>query len=419
MNISQVYNYLNHDLVPKRRTRTHKASELKAVYNSISKYNQSSPLYLVSLSESRQEHMIDIKEQALTLRDITDQLANPDSELYTKKQIFTDNPDAVSGSFRAHASGELPDHMTLQIDQLANEQVNVGTYLDSDGTALAPGSYSFSMQTIHGNLPFTLYVSGADTNLSLQEQLADQINRRHIDVRASIIKEGNTSALMLASADTGTPETVSSLYFTFDKKQGAEVVDTFGLNQIQTYPENARFYINDLVHSSTSNHISINQVAEFDFHKVTDTPVNVQFTPDKSLLVDQMTNFTDAYNQLVTLSEEGEPTSIGSRNLYHDISGIVTRHEEQLASIGITIGEDHRMQFDVAQANGVSYDTLNTLFGENSSLRADIGKTVNRLTLDPLAYIDRLIVTYPNAKEKQTATYTQSVYSGLMYNNYA
>lgn len=304
MNISQVYNYLNHDLVPKRRTRTHKASELKAVYNSISKYNQSSPLYLVSLSESRQEHMIDIKEQALTLRDITDQLANPDSELYTKKQIFTDNPDAVSGSFRAHASGELPDHMTLQIDQLANEQVNVGTYLDSDGTALAPGSYSFSMQTIHGNLPFTLSVSGADTNLSLQEQLADQINRRHIDVRASIIKEGNTSALMLASADTGTPETVSSLYFTFDKKQGAEVVDTFGLNQIQTYPENARFYINDLVHSSTSNHISINQVAEFDFHKVTDTPVNVQFTPDKSLLVDQMTNFTDAYNQLVTLSEE-------------------------------------------------------------------------------------------------------------------
>lgn len=419
MNISQVYNYLNHDLVPKRRTRTHKASELKAVYNSISKYNQSSPLYLVTLSESRQSHMIDIKEQALTLRDITDQLANPDSELYTKKQIFTDNPDAISGSLRAHTSGELPDHMTLQIDQLASEQINVGTYLNSVDTSLAPGSYSFSMQTVHGNLPFTLSVSDDDTNLSLQEQLANQINRRHINVRASIIEEGNTSALMLASTDTGSPETASSLYFTFEKNQGSSVVETFGLNQVQTYPENARFYINDLVHSSTSNHISINQVAEFDFHKVTDTPVNVQFTPDKSLLVDQMTSFTDAYNQLVSLSEESEPTSIGSRNLYHDISGIVTRHGEQLASIGITVGTNHRMQFDAEQANGVSYDILNTLFGENSSLRTDIGKAVNRLTLDPLAYIDRLIVTYPNAKEKQTATYTQSVYSGLMYNNYA
>lgn len=419
MNISQVYNYLNHDLVPKRRTRTHKASELKAVYNSISKYNQSSPLYLVSLSDSRQSHMIDIKEQALTLRDITEQLANPDSELYTKKLLFTDNPDAVSGSFRTNASGELPDHITLQIDQLASEQVNIGAYLDSDSAILAPGNYSFSMQTMRGNLPFTLSVSGDDTNLSLQQQLADQINRRHIDVRASIIKEGNTSALMLASTKTGTPETVSSLYFTFDNKQGTDVVDAFGLNQVQTYPENARFYIDDLVHTSASNHISINQVAEFDFHKVTDTPVNVRFTPDKSLLVAQMMNFTDAYNQLVTLSEESEPTSIGSRNLYHDISGIVTRHEDQLASIGITVGEDHRMQFDSELANGVSYDTLNTLFGDNSSLRADIGKAVNRLTLDPLAYIDRLIVTYPNAKEKQTATYTQSVYSGLMYNNYA
>ena len=129
MNISQVYNYLNHDLVPKRRTRTHKASELKAVYNSISKYNQSSPLYLVSLSESRQEHMIDIKEQALTLRDITDQLANPDSELYTKKQIFTDHPDAVILVLSVHMRlAELPDHMTLQIDQLPTSS-NVGTYL--------------------------------------------------------------------------------------------------------------------------------------------------------------------------------------------------------------------------------------------------------------------------------------------------
>lgn len=419
MNISQVYNYLNHDLVPKRRTRTHKASELKAVYNSISKYNQSSPLYLVSLSESRQEHMIDIKEQALTLRDITDQLANPNSELYTKKQISTDNPDAVSGSFRAHASGELPDSMTLQIDQLASEQVNVGNYLISDDTSFAPGSYNFSMQTMHGSIPLTLSVSEDDTNLSLQEQLANQINRRHIDVHASVIKEENTSSLMLTSTETGTPETVSSLYFTFDKTRASDVVDTFGLDHVQTVPENARFYINDLVHSSTSNHISINQVAEFDFHKVTDTPVNVQFTPDKSLLVSQMTNFTDAYNQLVTLSEKSEPTSIGSRNLYHDISGIVTRHEEQLASIGISIGEDHRMHFDTEHAGSISYDTLNTLFGDTSGLRADIGKTVNRLTLDPLAYIDRLIVTYPNAKEKQTATYTQSVYSGLMYNNYA
>ena len=419
MNISQVYNYLNHDLVPKRRTRTHKASELKAVYNSISKYNQSSPLYLVSLSESRQTHMIDIKEQALTLRDITDQLANPESELYTKKQIFTDNPDAVSGSFRAHATGELPDQMTLQIDQLASEQVNIGNYLASDDLALTPGSYSFSMQTEHGSLPFTLSVSDNGTNLSLQQQLADQINRRHIDIRASIIKEGSTSALMLTSNDTGTPATDTSLYFSFNQKQDTDVIDTFGLNQVNTYPENARFYINDLVHSSASNHISINQMAEFDFHKTTDSPVNVHFTPDRHLLVDQLTSFTDAYNQLVTLSEEGEPTTIGSRNLYHDISGIVSRHEDQLASIGITVGEDRRLTLNAEQAVGISYDSLNALFGADSGLRQDISKAVNRLTLDPLAYVDRLIVTYPNAKEKQTATYTQSVYSGLMYNNYA
>ena len=62
---------------------------------------------------------------------------------------------------------------------------------------------------------------------------------------------------------------------------------------------------------------------------------------------------------------------------------------------------------------------LHTLFGQDSGLHQDIEKSISRLTLDPLAYVDRLIVTYPNINEKQTATYTQSVYSGLMYNNYA
>ena len=33
MNIANVYNHFSHELVPKRRTRTHKASELKEVYN--------------------------------------------------------------------------------------------------------------------------------------------------------------------------------------------------------------------------------------------------------------------------------------------------------------------------------------------------------------------------------------------------
>lgn len=419
MNITNIYNHFSHELVPKRRTRTHKASELKEVYNSISRYNQSSPLYLVSLSESRQEHMIDIKEQALTLRDISDQLANPDSELYMKKQVISEDPDAISGSFRPHASGALPDQLSLQVEQLANEQVNIGTYLDADSLDIHPGDYSFSIQTERGKLPFTISVPKDGTNRGVQQTLADQINRRHIDIRATVVEESNDSAIMLSSMQTGIPESGSPLYFSFESDTSPSLIDTFGLNRVHTKPENARFYINELVHSATSNHISINQMAEFDFHKTTDTPVAIHFSPDKDLLLSQLSSFTDAYNHLVTLSDESEPASIGSRNLYQDISGIVSRHETELASIGILTGEDHRLTLDSEKAASISYENLNQLFGTDSGLKADIAKAVDRLTLDPLAYVDRLIVTYPNAKEKQTATYTQSVYSGLMYNNYA
>lgn len=418
MIIQQSYNYMNRSLVPKRRTKTHKASELKAVYNSISKYNQSTPLYLVSLSEERQSHMINIKEQALTLRDITEQLSNPDSELYTKKQIVSANPDAVTGSFRSNVSGELPDHITLKIDQLASEQINVGSYLASDERAISPGNYSFFMNTERGSLPFSISVSEQDTNETIQTGLAEQINGRHLDIEASVIKEGSDSALMLTSANTGVPSTPSSLYFSFEGDD-ASLIETYGLNHIQTYPDNARFFINGLVHSATSNHISINQVAEFDFHQTTDTDVMIDFSPDKNLLISQLANFQDAYNQLVSLSEQNQPKSIGSRNLYHDISGIVSQHEEELSSMGLTVDESHRLTLDESKVNNISYDSLKSLFGNNSPLHTAITNSINRLTLDPLAYIDRLIVTYPNTSEKQTATYTQSVYSGLMYNNYA
>ena len=147
MLVNNVYNYLSAGLVPKKRNTTHKASELKAVYNSISKYNKTTPLYLVSLSEQKQANMIDIKESALTLRDIADQLSNPDSNLYAKKQVHCENTDYVTGSFREYASGDVPDSLSLEIHKLAKEQVNIGAYLKNDAKTLPIGTFHLFMNT--------------------------------------------------------------------------------------------------------------------------------------------------------------------------------------------------------------------------------------------------------------------------------
>ena len=419
MLVNNVYNYLSAGLVPKKRNTTHKASELKAVYNSISKYNKTSPLYLVSLSEKKQEHMIDIKESALTLRDVAERLSNPDSDLYAKKQLYCDAPDCVTGSFRKHASGELPDTLEMEIESLAKEQVNTGAYLEDDALSVPVGTYHLFMNTDIGKLPFTVSVKDEDTNRSIQEQLVQNINSRHLDIQASLIGEGDNSSILLASKDTGIPSNTSGLYFSFESEDGDVLLDTLSLNHIQTMPGNARFSINGSSHSSASNHISINQLVELDFHRETTAPVNIRFAPDTELLKSEIGNFVDAYNNLVTISERSEPATVGSRNLYHDISGIVNKHREQLASIGLTTDEHNRLVHDNTFTGVITTDDISQLFGSESSLKSDVLNSTNRLTLDPMAYINKLIVTYPNAREKKTTTYTQSVYSGLIYNNYA
>ena len=62
---NNIYNHLSTELVPKRRINTHKSSELKALYNNMARYNKKSPLYMMSLSNSKQSHMINIKEAVL------------------------------------------------------------------------------------------------------------------------------------------------------------------------------------------------------------------------------------------------------------------------------------------------------------------------------------------------------------------
>ncbi len=419
MLINQVYNYLNAGLVPKKRNTTHKASELKAVYNSISKYNKTSPLYLVSLSESKQEHMIDIKESALTLRDAAELLGNPDSDLYAKKQLYCDSQDCVTGSFRKHTASELPDALTLKIDELAKEQVNSGTYLENNDRSVPVGTYRIFMDTDIGKLPFTISVDKEDTNQNIQESLVQNINSRHLDIQASLIHEENSSSILLASKNTGIPSNASGLYFSFESEDGNILIDTLGLNNVQTVPRNAQFSINGSMHSSASNHISINQLVELDFHKETTEPVTIRFSPDADLLKNELNSFIDSYNNLVTISEQSEPTSIGSRNLYHDISGIVIKHQEQLAGIGLTTDENNHLIYDDSFDGTVAADDIQKLFGTGSSLKTDILNSTMRLTVDPMAYINKLIVTYPNVNEKKTSTYTQSVYSGLIYNNYA
>jgi flagellar hook-associated protein 2 len=418
---NEVYNYLSNTTTTKKRTTAHNSSELRAVYSNMAKYNKSLPLYKFSLSPAKQERVINIKEAALTLKDVAASFNNKGSEVYSKKMLLSDNEESVSGNLRGGDIGSLPDSLEIQVKSLASGQVNRSDFLPSDRRYFSAGSYNFTLDTINTAAHFNLSVSISDSNIDIQSKIADSINSRNLGVNASVISDGNNnSAIEIASTETGRPKTDDGLYFSFASDGGYDIVSDLGLNNVATEPNNSSFIINGETHAAATNNISVNQVITLDFHSVSDKPVTIQFAPDLDSVMNQVDSFVDAYNNLVDLSDSAAESKIGRRNLFNDISAIVEKHKSELESAGLTISEDnHMVKEESLLIQSVKNGEFAELFNDISSFKDDISLATDRLTLDPMAYINRLIVTYPDTRHNQGTSYNQSVYSGMIYNNYA
>lgn len=416
---NNIYNHLGATLVPKKRNTTHKSSELKELYTKMAKYNKNSPLYLLSMNESKVSRMIDIKEAAITLRDSAEIFADTDSPMYKKKLFHSEDDTYISGSIRGNDLSDIPDELTVSVKELAKGQINTGKYLDKNELNIAPGRYSFRIESIDGDSEHNFTVNPDDTNYDLQKKLVDSINNKAPGIKASIVDDGSSAAIMLASKETGSPSTADGLNFSLSRDEASSIInDIFGLDNVSEYPGNSVFTINGDEHTSTSNNISINQTLELDFHKATGSDIKISLVPDTSELKEQLGAFVDAYNNLVDLGKNGD-SSIGRSNLLNDISGLVRKHTSELKRAGITVDDTGHLIQEKDTSQGADISSFSELFDKLSTFKSDVDATAQKLTLDPMAYINKLIVTYPNTNNKQGATYTQSLYSGLMFNNYA
>lgn len=62
---------------------------------------------------------------------------------------------------------------------------------------------------------------------------------------------------------------------------------------------------------------------------------------------------------------------------------------------------------------------LKTLFEEPDGLFAKLSHKMSDISLNPVDYVDKVIVTYPNtAKPGFTNPYLTSIYSGMMFSSY-
>lgn len=416
-----VYNFY-HMAMPKianTKYDSHKKSELRSLYNNMVKLNQSKPFYKLSLSDATQSYVIGIKEAAMELKTSSAFLSEDIDPASQKMSVSTDTPSDISVKLLTDNYSSLPSEIKLQVSQLATSQKNQGTNVPSGNSDIEPGTHYITIQKSGSEYQFEIETQKGESNLHIQRRLSMSINNSNIGIRARVMESNGYSSLSLESQSSGQGALEDGLQFIVKEDDDSNLVDAFGLNQITVYPVNAEFTLNGEAQTASSNHISINNGIGIELNRATNKEATIQLAPDHSALLGDVDDFVHYYNHLIDLANQTEGNPNGSKKLLREISNVTKRFHNALEASGLSIDEDGHLEKDEALlVQSTENGQFQELFQQLSDFKNAINEATNKITLNPMEYVDKTIISYPNTKQNFPNPYMPSMYSGMLYNQY-
>ncbi|MBD5475753.1 MAG: flagellar capping protein [Lachnospiraceae bacterium] len=428
--LNNVYNFYMTTYAPKSSTPydSHKKSELRGVYNSIVKMNKESPLYILDTSKDSQRFAISVKENARELRNTIASLGGLDEdELLNKKVAYSSNPNIAKASFigSAKADDGLPSY-DIEVNRLASSQVNAGKFLPNDEVvALAPDTYSFDVGIDGLNYEFQFSIKPTDTNRDVQDRLARLVTNANIGITAQAISgEDNTSYLRMESNSTGLKDDKPYIYKISDhrtsKTSGA--VDYFGLDHVAVQPANASYTVNGEEHTSTSNRFTLAHTYEIELTGLSSEDgetASIGLKTDVESLTENVNTLVRGFNSFLQAVAEYSDNQPKSNRLFNEMSSVARVYARDLTSVGLNLNLDGTLEVDDAtlRQSAMSDDAKNA-FSPMKSFTNSVLRKSNQVALDPMNYVNNVIVAYKNPGKNFASPYITSAYSGMMFNSY-
>ncbi len=428
--LNTVYNYYLTTYAPKGTSQydTHKKSELRNIYNSIVKLNKESPLYLMDTSRETREYAVGLKENARLLRNTIASLGGFDEkEMFNKKTAYSSNEDLVSAAYigETASDGSIPS-LNIEVTALASNQVNLGTFLPSDGKiALSPDAYSFDITINDLSYEFQYNIHEDETNRDLQERLSRLITNADIGVTADVLEDGKgNSSLRLTSASSGLKDHKDYIFHVTDDKTSkkAGTVDYLGLAFMAKLPSNAEFILNGEPRSASSNHFTIDKKFELTLNRISQSEedtAEIGLKTDLDSLTENISNLVSGYNSFIKAASEYLDLHPKSHKLLNEMKSMSRFYQPQLEQLGFEFQKDGQLSLDD------SYFKQSVLNEEGRQQIASIRdftnsvlRKTNQISLNPMEYVDKTIVAYKNPGHNFAAPYVTSNYSGMLFNSY-
>ncbi|CCZ04069.1 putative uncharacterized protein [Eubacterium sp. CAG:603] len=478
--IGSVYDYYltTYASRPATKSDTHKKSELRSVYNNIVKISKKSPLYKVSVSENIQKFAIDLKENARTLSTDANNLFEKSLESEKSQKYVSDNENVVqvktldtsndintndtnandininntntndinindtnidlTVSSNAGITNPDPDsdnisdtksvntafasHYNIEVLNLATPQINTSDYLNNDDLDIPKGAHSFEVNVGDSAYEFRFNATKDDTNKTVLEKLSRLINRSNIGLTSKMLYSGNNSALEITSNATGlgfTPEIFSIA--PGENSPYDKVVSKLGLNNVSSYPTNANFLLNGMEKTTSSNTFTIGKSLEITLNGISKKgqATSISLNDDLDSVISSINDMISSYNNLLDLSNNSNEGSDDAAILNKEIHKTTRQYASNLENIGITINENGKMTFDEALfIQTANEDDLDKSLASLNSFRQAIVSRADDISINPMKYVDKVMISYPNPIHSFANPYMTSIYTGMMFNGY-
>ena len=429
-NLSNVYNFYMTAYAPKPSTPydSHKKSELRGIYNSIVKLNKESPLYILDTSRDSREFAVNIKENARELRNTIASLGGLDEdELLNKKVAYSSNPNIATADFIGSIQGDnqLPAY-DIEVSRLATPQINSGKYLaDDEAVALTPDTYSFDIGIDGLNYEFQFNIKPDDTNRNVQERLARLINNANIGMKAQVVSgDDNTSYLMMESNSTGLKDDNTYIYRVSDHRtsKSSGTVEYFGLDHVSTMPGNASYAVNGDERTSTSNRITLDRTYEIELTGVSSEEgetASIGLKTDVESLTENINTLVRGFNSFLKAVAEYTDNQPKSNQLFNEMSGVARVFAHDLTSVGLNLNLDGTLEVDDETLRQTAMgEGAEEAFSPLKSFTNAVLRKSNQVQLNPMNYVNNVIVAYKNPGKNFASPYITSAYSGMMFNSY-
>ena len=407
------------------RYDTHKKSQLRDIYNRIIKINKESPLYKIKDAGDVTKHAIDIKETTKSLQNVIASLEDGVEGVFAKHIAQSSDEETVSAEYIGSRDKDETEikGFEISVQQLASNQVNIGNYLNPDRLDIEPGSYSFDLNTNTRSYEFQYTINDNETNLSVLQKLSKLVNTAGVGLSATIdTNDLGQVALRIASKQTGIAEGEDYL-FQIIPSAGAvsgKAMNVLGINHVETEARSSSFLLNGIHHTSYANTFTVDNNFDITLHGIhsDDGFSKIDFKANADAVADNVQKLVTAYNEVIDLAH-AHSESRGSGKLVRDMSSVARNYHNELEAIGINIEESSRLTIDRnLLTDAVTAPDATQTFSILNDFKDDLNERTTNAFIDPMNYVNKLVVAYKNPGRNFATPYITSIYSGMMLDQY-